>query len=121
MNRRELFGAAGAAGAGLAVGGATLSAEDGHGGKAGGADKFMAPLGNHHLHFCGFHVAKADPRVQVVTQHYCGMRGDPGSEMHQCLLYDSAGKGAKLLGVEYIISDEMYRKLPAGENRSSSR
>lgn len=112
MNRRELFG-----GAGLVAGGAGLSAADDHGGKKEGADGFMAPLGNHHLHFCGFHVAKADPKVQIVTQHYCGMRGDPGGEMHQCLLYDSVGKGAKLLGVEYIISDEMFRKLPDGEKK----
>ena len=49
----------------------------------------MGPTGNHHLHFCGIHVAKKDPRIQIVTQHYCGM---VGKGMHQCLLYDSTAK-----------------------------
>ena len=38
-------------------------------------------------------------------------------EMHQCLLYDSSEKNAKLLGVEYIISDRMYRELPDAEKK----
>jgi hypothetical protein len=37
--------------------------------------------------------------------------------VHQCLLYDSLGKNARLLGVEYIISDEMFRKLPDAEKK----
>jgi hypothetical protein len=77
-------------------------------------NKMMAPLGNHHLHFCGIHCAKKDPRIQIITQHYCGM---VGKDMHQCLLYDSVGKNARLLGVEYIISDETFRKLPDVEKR----
>ena len=38
-------------------------------------------------------------------------------EMHQCLLYDSTEKNAKLLGVEYIISDRLYRELPDEEKK----
>jgi hypothetical protein len=108
MNRRELLGAVGA---GAVVGAARAS--DGHGRMAD--DRMMAPLGNHHLHFCGIHVAKKDPRIQVVTQHYCGTVGPAG--MHQCLLYDGVGKGARLLGVEYIIPDAVFRELPDVEKR----
>ena len=111
MNRRELLGAVGAIGAGASLGVSHASA-DGHG-KADD-NKMMAPLANHHLHFCGIHCAKKDPRVQIVTQHYCGMAGEG---MHQCLLYDSCAKNARLLGVEYIISDEIFRKLPEVEKR----
>jgi hypothetical protein len=111
MNRRELLGAVGALGAGAALGSARA---DTHGHAKTTDGKMMAPLGNHHLHFCGIHVAKHDPRIQLVTQHYCGGVGDG---VHQCLLYDSLGKNAKLLGVEYIISDEAYRKLPEAEKR----
>jgi hypothetical protein len=32
--------------------------------------------------------------------------------MHQCLLYDSVGPGAKLLGVEYIVSDKVLGVAP---------
>jgi hypothetical protein len=110
MNRRELLGVVGAAG-GLALGGAHAFA-DRHGTMAG--HQLLAPLGNHHLHFCGIHCAKKDPRIQVVTQHYCG---PAGKALHQCLLYDSVGKDARLLGVEYIIPDETFRKLPDVEKR----
>jgi hypothetical protein len=111
MNRRELLGTVGALGSGLSLGG-EASAADAHDKSATG--KFMAPVGNQHRHFCGIHVAKKDPKIQIVTQHYCGPRGD---DMHQCLLYDSLDKNAKLLGVEYIISDKLYRTLPDEEKK----
>jgi hypothetical protein len=95
----------------MTLGGTHLFAD--HHGKSGD-DRMMAPLGNHHLHFCGIHCAKKDPRIQIVTQHYCGM---VGGGLHQCLLYDSVGRNARLLGVEYIISDEAFRKLPDVEKR----
>jgi len=78
------------------------------------ANRFMGPVSHSHLHFCGIHIAKNDPKIQLITQHYCCPLGD---EMHQCLLYDSIERNAKLLGVEYIISDRMYRALPMTEKR----
>lgn len=104
------MGAAGAASAFKVT--PTLAQEHAHG--AMKDDKMMAPLSNHTLHFCGFHAAKANPDTQIVTQHYCGM---VGGTMHQCLLYDSVEKGAKLLGVEYIVPDEMFQKLPEEEKK----
>lgn len=111
MNRRELLRVVGAMGAGMTLGGAHVLA-----GTHGEMDdnKMMAPLGNHHLHFCGIHCAKKDSRIQIITQHYCGTVGE---DMYQCLLYDSLDKNARLLGVEYIISDETLRKLPDVEKR----
>ncbi|MGW0633912.1 DUF1264 domain-containing protein [Streptomyces sp. NPDC002758] len=37
--------------------------------------------------------------------------------MHQCLLYDSVSPTAKLLGVEYIVSDTLFRSLPDQEKK----
>ena len=37
--------------------------------------------------------------------------------MHQCILFDSCEKNARLLGVEYIISDKLYRALPEAEKK----
>lgn len=82
-------------------------------GEGNNTSKMMAPVGGFHLHFCGIHVAKHDPKIQIIAQHYCGPNGD----MHQCLLFDSVEKGARLIGVEYIISDEEYRKLPESEKK----
>jgi hypothetical protein len=37
--------------------------------------------------------------------------------MFQCVLFDSTGANAKLLGVEYVISDATYRALPEAEKK----
>jgi hypothetical protein len=74
----------------------------------------MAAIQKVHAHFCGIHVAKNNPQFQLIAQHYCAPHGD---EMHQCLLYESCESNAKLLGVEYIISDRLYRGLPQDEKK----
>lgn len=111
MHRRDMIQRVGLIGAGLTVGTAARAeaAEDpkavAH--KAG-------PMGVPHAHFCGIHVAKNNPKFQIITQHYCAQASD---EMHQCLLYDSIGANAKLIGIEYIITDKLYRGLPEVEKR----
>jgi hypothetical protein len=111
MNRRQLLQTCGAMGAGLTLGASEAPAA-GHGTMRNG--RFMAPISNQHLHFCGIHVAKDDPSLQLITQHYCGPYG---KEMHQCLIFDSLEKNSKLLGVEYIVSDRVYRQLPDEERK----
>jgi hypothetical protein len=107
MDRRELFGALGALGAAP-----VCSAAAG----AGAADAKKGPLDHDHLHVCGIHMAKNNPNLQFITHHYCvgHKRGDAG-DVYQCVLFDGTGKDAKLIGVEYIISDAAYRKLPDDE------
>jgi hypothetical protein len=112
MDRRELFGILGAVGAGLAAA-SELPAAD-HNTHPEGGNPRLAPVTNLHAHFCGIHMAKKDPKFQIVTQHYCAQVSD---EVHQCLLFDSCEKGAKLLGVEYIISDRLYRELADEEKK----
>jgi hypothetical protein len=111
MERRELLGILGAMGAGLA--GARLLPAGDHGAHSQEGNKRLGPVTNLH-HFCGIHLAKKDPQLQLVTQHYCTQVSD---EVHQCLLFDSCDKGAKLVGVEYIISDRLYRGLDAEEQK----
>jgi hypothetical protein len=107
MDRREMFGFLGVLGAaGLP---ASATAHD---------DKPAAtgPMAGPHAHFCGIHMAKKDPKFQIITQHYCAAHSHDGTDdMFQCILFDTSGKNAKLLGVEYIVSDAVYRKLPAEE------
>jgi hypothetical protein len=112
MDRRQWLGLVGC-GVGVSVGGTALGA-DGHSADAKGEGSRMAPVQALHAHFCGIHIAKNNPKFQLVTQHYCMSRSE---DMHQCLLYDSTEKDAKLLGVEYIISDAIYRQLPAAEKK----
>jgi hypothetical protein len=111
MDRREMFGFLGALGTGL-----PLAAAD-HGAK-GEAPAGASPLAGPHAHFCGIHAAKTDPKFQLVTQHYCTAHtGGHDEQMFQCVLFDSTGKNAKLLGVEYIVPDAVYRQLPAAEKK----
>lgn len=72
------------------------------------------PLENVGIHICAFHLAKDDPNVIVETQHYCSPLGD---ESFQCLLYDSIYKHARLIGVEYVISDRQYQQLSTEEKQ----
>lgn len=112
MDRRQMFAFLGALGAGIGASSSAGSAAEHGEKKEPGGDH--SPLGGLHAHFCGIHIAKRNPKIQIVTQHYCAAHGD---DMFQCVLFDSTGKNAKLLGVEYIISDAKYRTLAAEEKR----
>lgn len=109
MNRRDMLGVLGGMGAGLAVN-EDAAAQHGHA-QEGAA---MGAVQGLHLHFCGIHIAKNNPKFQLVAQHYCGGVHD---ELHQCLLFDSSAKNARLLGVEYIISDRLFRQLSDEEKK----
>ena len=112
MDRRQWLGLVGT-GIGVSLSGTDAQADE-HGADDKGDRSLMAPVQSLHAHFCGIHIAKNNPKFQLVAQHYCMSRSE---EMHQCLLYDACEKNARLLGVEYIISDRLYRELPAGEKK----
>jgi hypothetical protein len=118
MDRRELFSIFGTTGMGLALGGAALAAP-GHDDGAGPEAKPKGPLHAGHVHFCGIHLAKKDRTIQILTQHYCAAHSGDGRDdaMFQCVLFDTAAADAKLLGVEYVITDKMYRQLPDEEKK----
>lgn len=75
-----------------------------------------SPCNEEHLHICAFHIAKDDPNVVIETQHYCTHLQDG---LFQCILYQTTAQGIKpkLIGVEYVISDEFYQKLPPNEKK----
>jgi hypothetical protein len=108
MDRREALTALGVGTAGLAAG-APARADHGAAQPPG-----AGPLGQMHLYLCAYHIAKKDPKLIFEAHHYCMAVAD---EVHQCVIFDSAGKNARILGVEYIISDKLYRKLPDAEKK----
>jgi hypothetical protein len=112
MDRREMFGALGLLGTALPVAAADHDPKKETPAQA-------SPMAGPHAHFCGIHMAKKDPKFQIITQHYCTAHtGDHADgQMFQCVLFDGGGKNAKLLGVEYLIPDAAYRKLPAEEKK----
>ncbi|RDW92747.1 OBAP family protein [Aspergillus mulundensis] len=65
-----------------------------------------------HLH--AFHVYADDPTRCVEANHYCSHLTE---DIRQCLIYDSAGKNAKLIGIEYMVTPRLYDTLPPDERK----
>ncbi|CAG8454317.1 675_t:CDS:2 [Acaulospora morrowiae] len=72
------------------------------------------PLKGVHEHICGFHFYSHDMTRQVEAHHFCSHQNE---DVRQCLIYDSDKQDAKLIGVEYIISDKVYLTLPEEEKK----
>lgn len=51
---------------------------------------------------------------QVEAHHFCAHQNE---EMRQCVIYDSPEKDAKLIGLEYIISENLFLTLPDEEKK----
>ena len=64
------------------------------------------------LAFAGVHLLKDLPEHSQVAYHYCKPVSD---DVSQCVLYDGTGPDAKLIGIEYLVSDALYRKMPPEE------
>ncbi|KAI9195845.1 hypothetical protein LWI28_018682 [Acer negundo] len=72
----------------------------------------FGPTNKIHQHLCAFHFYSDDMSRQVEAHHYCGHQNE---EMRQCLIYNSPEADARLIGVEYIISEKLYMTLPDEE------
>ncbi|PSC67556.1 hypothetical protein C2E20_8783 [Micractinium conductrix] len=74
----------------------------------------FAPVKAVHEHVCAWHYYAHDQTRQVEAHHYCS---HPSAEVRQCLLFDSDQPGARLIGLEYIISERLFKELPEEEKR----
>ncbi|XLR27572.1 hypothetical protein S83_055472 [Arachis hypogaea] len=61
-----------------------------------------------------FHHLSHDMSRQIETHHYCSRFNQ---DFLQCAVYDSDDTNARLLGVEYIISDRIFEDLPDEEKK----
>ena len=64
------------------------------------------------LAFAGVHLLKDLPEHSQVAYHYCKPVND---DVSQCVLYDGTGPDAKLIGIEYLVSDAVYQTMPPEE------
>ena len=60
----------------------------------------------------GFHFYSGNMGAQMEAHHYCAVLNE---ELNQCVIYDGNVKDAKLMGVEYIVSERLFKSLPAQE------
>lgn len=61
-----------------------------------------------------FHMYADELGRQVEATHFCiHLRHD----LHQCVIFDSNAPDARLIGIEYITTEERFRALPEDEKR----
>jgi hypothetical protein len=62
----------------------------------------------------GFHMYADEMGRQVEATHFCiHLRPD----LHQCVIFDRNAPDARLIGIEYITTEERFRALPEEEKR----
>jgi hypothetical protein len=71
-----------------------------------------APVEKIAMYLNGFHVSKDDPEMQMEAHHYCNQANE---DFAQCVLFDGNTGDARLMGIEYIISEKLYNTLPTEE------
>ncbi|CAN6444481.1 unnamed protein product [Victoria cruziana] len=74
----------------------------------------MKPLKKMTLHSCTFALYSYDLTRQIETHHYVSRLNN---DFLQCAVYDSDDAGARLIGVEYIVSDSIFESLPVEEQK----
>ncbi|TFK92127.1 DUF1264-domain-containing protein [Polyporus arcularius HHB13444] len=81
---------------------------------AGEAIMSFKPINEIHQHLCAFHVYSSDHSRHVEAHHYCKHLS---KDFHQCVIYDSDDPNARLIGIEYIVSEKIFKSLPPEEKK----
>jgi hypothetical protein len=74
------------------------------------------PLRAINAYLDGFHFYNGHIAGQMEAHHYCTILNE---DVIQCVIYDGNVKDAKIMGVEYIISQKLFEGLPAAEKALS--
>jgi hypothetical protein len=73
-----------------------------------------APLAPMDVYLVGFHPARNNPSHQMEAHHFCHQVNE---DFAQCALFDGNTEQANLIGIEYIVSEELFESLPARERQ----
>lgn len=60
----------------------------------------------------GFHFYSGNMQGQMEAHHYCSIVNE---DVTQCVIYDGNTSNAKIMGVEYIVSEKLFKTLPSSE------
>jgi hypothetical protein len=79
-----------------------------------GADvlQSLAPVNAINMYLNGFHFYADDMGRQVEAHHYCHHVTE---DFFQCVIYDGNKSSSRLIGVEYIVSEKLFKTLPEDE------
>jgi hypothetical protein len=72
------------------------------------------PLEAMNLYLDGFHRHSADGEHQMEAHHYCAQLNE---DVIQCAIFDGNTRDARLIGVEYIVSERLFETFPAEEKK----
>ncbi|TFK40102.1 DUF1264-domain-containing protein [Crucibulum laeve] len=81
---------------------------------AGAALMSFKPISGIHQHLCAFHSYSQDRTRHVEAHHFCTHLSP---DFHQCIIYDSDQPKAKLIGIEYIVSQKIFEILSKEEKK----
>jgi hypothetical protein len=70
------------------------------------------PVSRLEMYLNGFHFYNGHLAGQMEAHHYCTKLNE---DLTQCVIFDGNGRDAKLMGVEYIISEKLFKTLPSDE------
>ncbi|CAH1448601.1 unnamed protein product [Lactuca virosa] len=74
----------------------------------------LKPIKQISQHVCTFSVYSHDMSRQIEAHHYITRLNQ---DFLQCAVYDSDDPSARLIGVEYIVSDRIFDTLPTDEQK----
>jgi hypothetical protein len=81
-----------------------------------GADLLQdkSPLKKINVYLNGFHFYNGNMGAQMEAHHYTTQLNE---DLHQAIIYDGNGEDAKIMGVEYIISERLFKSLAEEEKK----
>lgn len=81
-----------------------------------GADLLQSksPLKKINVYLDGFHFYNGNINAQMEAHHYVSQINE---DVHQAIIYDGNGEDAKIMGVEYIVSEKLFKTLPEEEKK----
>jgi hypothetical protein len=81
-----------------------------------GADLLQnkSPLKKINAYLDGFHFYNGNINAQMEAHHYVSQLNE---DIYQAIIYDGNGEDAKIMGVEYIISERLFKTLDEEEKK----
>lgn len=73
-----------------------------------------APVGALDVYLDGFHFHSHDPQSQMEAHHFCSVVDE---DVRQCVIFDGNARGARIVGIEYVVSRRVFEQLPAEERK----
>ncbi|MEO6381403.1 MAG: OBAP family protein [Nitrobacter sp.] len=72
----------------------------------------QSPISSINMYLNGFHFYADDMGRQIEAHHFCHHVNE---EFFQCVIYDGNKTDSRLIGIEYIVSERIFKTLPDEE------